>query len=62
MPFPFTYNKEKNLVYGAIVGTITFPDVKVLMHALTESNEFQPDINALWDLKSLDFSTINVYF
>ena len=59
MSIKFQFDPSQNLVRITIKGTFSLEDFKTTMEQLTGSKEYAPDINALWDLRELDFSSIN---
>ena len=42
--------------------TLTLEEFKTVMEAITRSNQYPPDTDALWDLRALDFSKIDAAY
>ena len=68
---PFTYmlggyvmeistqiNKERNLRSHKVKGLIIVRELNEMLVGLYKSTEYDPDMNALWDLRDADFSSV----
>jgi hypothetical protein len=62
MSVHYTYNKEKDILYGTIGDNVTIDELKIILTEISSSKEFPPDVKALWDIRKLDFSKINADF
>ena len=62
MPVHFKYNVDNKLLYGTIEGQIGIDELRDALGKITTSTEFPPNVNALWDLRNLDFSRLNADF
>ena len=51
-------NKEKNLRIHKIDGLVNSNEVKEMLAMFYKSPEYDPDMNALWDMGGADFSTV----
>ena len=62
MPVNFQYDKEKNILYCYCKGPATVEEFKSVMTTIISSTEYPPDLNTLWDVKGVDFSTVDKKF
>lgn len=62
MPIHFHYDKEKQALYGTFEGTLTVDEILETLKQITTSDEYPPEVPALWDLRKLDFSAIESEF
>jgi len=57
MPVEFQY--RNGIVYGAFKSPLSLDAVKDSIGQFVNSGEFAPDSNTLWDLRALDFTTVD---
>lgn len=62
MPVNYKYNPVKNALYGNMEGKISLDELKEALDQITNSKEFSPDVKAIWDLRKLDFTSLNTEF
>jgi len=59
MPISFYYDREKEALYGTMTGQITEDEFQASLQEILQSDQFPPDTRTLWDLRELDFKTID---
>ncbi len=59
MPISFHYDRGKKILYGTMTGRITEDEFQASLQEILQSDQFPPDTRTLWDLRELDFSTID---
>jgi len=52
------FDPERMIRTHQVSGTISLPAFRGILPALYSSKQFNPDMNALWDLRQADFSRI----
>ena len=52
------FNEEENLRIHKVEGPIDVDQLKEMLSALYESPGYDPDMNALWDLRTADFTSV----
>ena len=62
MPIDLRYDPEKKILYSRVKGTVSFEEFQSTMKLITRSGQFPQNANALWDLRELDFETIDSDF
>jgi len=62
MPVIHRYDEKKKILFVTLKGTFTLAEFKSSMSRISGSPMYPADTNALWDLRSLDFASINVDF
>lgn len=59
MSITYNYNPEKDAIYAAIEGKITFEEFQLTLAKFTEIENFPPNTRILWDLRKMDFSNVD---
>ncbi len=59
MPIQFQFDSTRNILRITIQGAFSLAGFQNTMEQITQSEEYSPDIHALWDLREMDFSTID---
>jgi len=59
MPISFHYDRGKKIIYGTMTGQITEDEFQASLQEILQSEHFPPETRTLWDLRELDFSTID---
>jgi hypothetical protein len=62
MPIDLHYNKNKDILYGKMLGHVTVEEVEEILKKILQSDEFSPDTGTLWDLREQDFTKIDTDF
>lgn len=62
MSIRFIHQPENNFLIIKITGTLEWEQLQLAAEKLTNSNEFKPDIDTLYDLTEMDFSNITSEF
>lgn len=62
MPISFSYDKEKEVLYGVMEGVLSLEEYKKAMESTAHSKEFSPGSGTLWDMREVDFRKINRAF
>ena len=52
------FNEELNLRIHKVEGPIDVDQLKEMLSALYKSPEYDPNMNALWDLRAADFTSV----
>jgi hypothetical protein len=58
MTIDISYESEKEFLYIAVKGQCTLEEYKMAMDEITQSEEYPANINAMWDVREQDFSSI----
>jgi len=58
MEISIQINKERNLRSHKVKGLISVRELKENLLGIYKSPEYYPDMNALWDLRDADFSSV----
>jgi len=59
MSITYKYEPEKDAIYAAIEGKMTFEEFQLTLVKFTEIENFPPNTRSLWDLRKMDFSIID---
>ncbi len=59
MPITIRYDREKKVLYGTMTGQVTEDEFQASLLEILQSDQFPPDTRTLWDLRELDFRTID---
>lgn len=62
MPINFNYDKDKDVLLITLEGEVSVKDVANLYGEIVTASEFPPDIRSIWDLRKLDFDSIDTNF
>ncbi len=62
MPIEFRYDRKKEILCVAVKNPFTFEEFEEAVKDIINSDQFPPDIRALWDLRELDFNDIDRSF
>ncbi len=62
MPVRLRYDGEKEILCVAVKNPFTLEEFEAAVKDIVESDQFPPDIGALWDLRELDFNDIDRSF
>ena len=62
LPYTVRYDQENNVVLGEMFGALTAREYEDSYIEILESDVIPPDTNALWDLRNLYFSALDVDF
>lgn len=62
MPIEIHYDKEKDTLYGNMLGHVTLEEFEKILKMILLSDEFSPDTKTLWDLRKQDFRNIDTDF
>lgn len=62
MPIHFEYNRENDILYGSFEGDITLQEIRTALDNISHSDDFSPDVRALWDISKLDFTNVDSQF
>jgi len=57
MSIEVEFNRDKNFLRVTIIGLPSLQDFEAVLTQITTSNEYPPNINAVWDLRKADFMT-----
>jgi hypothetical protein len=55
MPVKYQYDNEKKFLLASLISPFTLDEFQSAIVAITQSEEYPPDVNALWDLRELNF-------
>jgi hypothetical protein len=55
----FTYDPEKQIVYGVMVDTFTWDEYEAVVGEIAKSDNFRPDVGSLWDMRRFDFNSLD---
>ena len=53
------FDLEKNVRIHRLTGEVNLPEFHELLRQLYASPQFNPDMNALWDIRKADFSKVS---
>ncbi|MBU1699191.1 MAG: hypothetical protein KJ970_15185 [Candidatus Eisenbacteria bacterium] len=59
MSVDLRFDPEKKILYLTVKGRFTLEEFQAAMEKIARSDQYPPDTNALWDLRELDFETID---
>lgn len=59
MSISFTYDPEKQIVYGVMVDTFTWDEYEAVVGEIAKSDNFRPDVGSLWDMRRFDFNSLD---
>jgi len=59
MPFEIRFDRKKKIVIATVGSTFTLEEFQAAMDEITQSGEYAPDTDALWDLRAMDFAKID---
>ena len=59
MPITLRYDRKKKVLYGTMTGQVTEEEFQATLQEILQSDQFPPDTGTLWDLRELDFRTID---
>lgn len=62
MPVEFHYDRDKKVLRGAMISSMTMQEFAAALEEITTSEQFPPNIRTLWDLRELDFKTFDRNF
>jgi len=62
MAIKLEYKPSQNILIGAMEGTLSIEMYKQTMDKIISTNEYPTDVPTLWDLRKLDFSSIDSNF
>ncbi len=62
MPIKLEYNSKFNYLTILGQGHITLKEVESAIKDMFDSTEYASDVNALWDVRELEFSDIDIEF
>ena len=60
MAIDIKYQPEKEYVLIAVKGISSIEEFKTILDTITQSEEYPPNINTLWDVREQDFSSISL--
>ena len=62
MPIEHELDRERRIHRISVIGSITIAEFSAFMAQLTRSPDYEPDLDALWDLRQTDFEQIDAEF
>ena len=62
MSFDIRFDREKKILIVTVGETFTSEEFQTVMDEITRSEEYPPDTDALWDLRTLDFAKIDASY
>ena len=62
MPLNIKYDAQKQILYGYYKGTFTVEEFERQLREIVTSEQFPPDVPAIWDLSETDVEQINWEF
>ena len=60
MAIDIKYQPEKEYVLIAVKGMSSIEEFKTILDTITQSEQYPPNINTLWDVREQDFSSISL--
>jgi len=62
MPIEIRYDPPRRILLGTIEGRLDIDEFRTVLEAIERSKEYPPDVATLWDLRGLDFTSIDREF
>ncbi|MBT3176334.1 MAG: hypothetical protein HOG03_07365 [Desulfobacula sp.] len=62
MPIKLEYLRDLNILIATVEGSTTIEMFKQTINELISSIEYPPDVSTIWDLRKLDFDSIDSNF
>ena len=62
MPVKLRYDREKEILCVAVENPFKLEEFEAAVKDIIESDQFPPDIGAVWDLRELDFTVFDRSF
>jgi hypothetical protein len=62
MPLELKYFPEESYLYCSLHGELTLQDLRLFFEEVTHSNEYSPDVPAIWDLTNGDYGNYDYSF
>jgi RNAse (barnase) inhibitor barstar len=62
MSFDIRFDEKKNILVVTLKGDFTIADFQNAMKQITQSNQYPPDTDALWDLREMDFTRVDTIY
>ena len=62
MPMEYRYDEAKQTIYAVAKGSVNTDELDAFMTFVTQAEEFSPDTRTLWDLRELDFNSVDRQF
>jgi hypothetical protein len=62
MSFDIRFDEKKNILFVTLKGDFTIGDFQNAMKQITQSNQYPPDTDALWDLRGMDFTRVDTIY
>jgi len=54
------YDREKNILHIVLHGSVTLDEFADVLETITHTEEYPPDVPAIWDLSALDTSDLDI--
>ena len=58
----FHLDPEKGFLVVTVAGSFSLAEFSTSLDEITKSGRFPPDVDALWDLREMDFQSVDVRF
>ncbi len=62
MSFDIRFDRKKKILIVTVGDTFTVEEFQTAMEEITRSTQYAPDIDALWDLRAMDFEKIDASY
>ena len=62
MAIEFVYNNQHNIITVKVIGCLIFDEFESFMNGLISSTDIPSDVNALWDIREMEFDNIDFEF
>jgi len=62
MSIQLNYNNKQKILTVYVDGSLTIEDFESTMHMMLQSTVFPCDVNALWDIRDMQFENIDISF
>ena len=59
MSFDIRFDQKKRILFVTLNGDFTLAEFQAAMEKITQSNQYPPDTDALWDLREMDFARVD---
>ena len=56
MPIELKYDQNKKILLVTVIGQITLDEIASAFQKITSSDQFSPNVDALWDMRQSDFT------
>lgn len=62
MAIEFVYNNQNNILTAKVKGCLDIDEFEVFMKNLVSATDIPSDVNALWDIREMEFDNIDFEF